>query len=87
MGGQRDSAIVRIVADQVSGNDVVVGCTGVVGNQDSAGVVLNHVVRDHGMIDAGQMDSFAAVVGFVLRKDGCNAGASAGSNIQSFIVV
>ena len=89
MGRQRDSAVVGIVAYQVSGDHVIVGCTRVVGNQNSACIVLNDVVRDYGMIDTRQVDSFTAIVRVVCREGRGQARATQhpSGSAQTLVVV
>src|SRR5690242_14542320 len=70
MRRQGNSAIVGIVGDAIAGNQVVVRRTGFVGDQDSAGVVLDDVVGHDRMMHGHQVNAFAAVLPFVSLEGG-----------------
>ena len=52
MGSERDSASERVVLNRVPQNQIVVSRSGVIGQQDPAGIILYEIVGDHRVIDA-----------------------------------
>ena len=71
---------------RVSENQIVMRCTGVIRQQNPAGIFLDEVIRDDRMVNAHEMNSLAAVEVFGRLKAG-NAGAREGADIQADIVL
>ena len=80
MRGDGDPAIERIVLHDVRGDQVVVIGAGVVADQDAARVVMHEVVGHDGMMDAAQVDGFAAVEPLTGLEVGRQRGARQGDD-------
>ncbi len=64
MRGECDSTIERVVLNDVSRNEIVIGLAGLIGEQDPTGVMLGSVIRQDGVVDRDEVDPFAAVLAF-----------------------
>src|ERR1700722_13891358 len=86
MAGHGDAAGIGVVMHIVAFDQVVGARSGFIGDEDAAGIVLNQVAHDRGVIGRHKVDAFAAVHLLIGCKGG-NAEAGALGRVKGFVVV
>ena len=86
MRSQGDAAVEGILQNSIAGHQNVMGCAGVVAEQNTAGVMGDVVLGDRGMMHSAQMNAFAAIKS-LCRFEGGNAGASQVRGIEALVVL
>ena len=76
MRGHGDAAVVHIVLDDIAADEIAAIDAGLIGDENSAGVVLYGVSNYRGVLVRHQVDALAAVISFAGFK-GRQAGAGA----------
>src|SRR5580698_10499633 len=62
MRGKCNSAVERIIAYDITRDEIVTRSRGVIGDQDSTRILFNQIVRNDGVIRSQQVDALATIV-------------------------
>src|SRR2546429_1588228 len=88
MRGEGNPAVKRIVFHDVSRDQVVARDSGVVAEQNGAGIVVHQVARNRGVSDSAQVHSFATVEPFASLEIGRQARTCRGwARVEALVVV
>src|SRR5580658_5780275 len=89
MRGERDTAGFPVVLDDVFGDEIGVVGTGLIGDQDAAGVVVGDIAGDDGVIGAHEVNALAAVHRFIglEGRDARAGGAGKAEVVFGYVIV